>query len=103
MMEKNDKHPGTVDEAVDLLMEELSFGDRIIIANMKEEDLGILDFAIGKRLKSEFGFWNGNKKFLQSCRSEAGQQFIDDESASAFMIKRLWKKVQKTRVLRVVK
>jgi hypothetical protein len=55
-MEKNDKHPGTVDAAVDLLMEELSCGDRTIITNMKEEDLGILDFAIGKRLKSEFGF-----------------------------------------------
>jgi len=60
-MEKNDKHPATVDEAVNLLMDELSFGDRTIIANMKEEDLGLLDFAFRKRIKGEFGNGNGNK------------------------------------------
>ena len=40
-MEKNDKHPATVDEAVNLLMDELSFGDRTIIANIREEDLAM--------------------------------------------------------------
>jgi len=34
-MGKDSKYPATVDEAVDLLIEELSFGDRTIIANMK--------------------------------------------------------------------
>ncbi len=54
-MDKHNKRPTTVHEAVELLIEELSFGDRTIIANMKEEDLGILDFAIGIRLKGELG------------------------------------------------
>jgi len=102
-MEKNDKHPGTVDEAVNLLVEELSFGDRTIIANLKEEDIGILDFAFRKRIKGEFGLGNGNKKLLQSCRFGSGQPSIDLESASSFIIKKLCTRVQNTRVLRIVK
>ena len=57
-MEKNDKHTVTVDEAVDLLIDELSFGDRTIIANRKEEDIGDLDFVFRRRIMFEFGPWN---------------------------------------------
>ena len=99
-MEKNNKRPATVDEAVDLLIAELSFGDRTIIANMKERDL---DFAIGIRVKGEFGLRNGNKELLQSCCSESGQPSIDPDLASAFLIKSLWLRVQDTRVLKIVK
>ncbi len=102
-MDKNNKRPATVDEAVDLLIAELSFGDRTIIANMKERDLRDLDFAIGIRVKGEFGLRNGNKELLQSCCSESGQPSIDPDLASAFIIKRLWVRVQDTRVLKIVK
>jgi len=102
-MKKNDKHPATVDAAVNLLMDELSFGDRTIIANMKEEDIGLLDLAFRKRIKGELGLGNGNKELLQSCRLGSGQPSIDLESAAAFIIKRLWKTVQNSRVLKVVK
>jgi hypothetical protein len=40
---------------------------------------------------------------LQSCCFESGQLSIDPDLASAFIIKRLWVKVQDTRVLKVVK
>jgi hypothetical protein len=71
-MEKNNRRPITIDEAVDLLIEELSFGDRTIIANMKEEDLGDLDFAFGMQIKGEFGLGNKNEELLQSCRYKSG-------------------------------
>jgi hypothetical protein len=102
-MVKNNIHPVNVDEAVEPLMDELSFGDRTIIANMKEEDLDILDFAFRKRIEGEFELGNGNEELLQSCRFGSGQPSINLESASAFIIKRLWKTVQNTRVLKVVK
>ena len=102
-MKKNNKHPKTIDEAVDLLIEELSFGDRTIIANMKEEDLGDLDSAFGMRIKGEFGLGNGNKDLLISCSSESGQLLIETDLAAALIIKRLWTRVQDTPVLKVVK
>jgi len=102
-MEMNNPPPATVDEAVNLLMDELSFGDRTIIANMKEEDIGLLDFACRNRIKGELGLENGNKELLQSCRYGLGQSYIDLESASNFIIKKLWMRMQNTRVLRVVK
>ncbi len=84
---KNNGHPVTVEESVALLMEDLSFSDRTIIANMKEDDLGILDFAFRKRAKGEFGLGSGNAELLQSCRFGSGQPPIDLESALAFIIK----------------
>ena len=102
-MDKHNNLPKTVDEAVDLLIAELSFGDRTIIANMKEEDLESLDFAIGIRVRGEFGLENGNKQLLQSCRSESGLSSLDPNSAVAFIIERLWRNVQDTPVLKIVK
>jgi hypothetical protein len=103
VMEKNNKLPATVDEAVNFLMDELSFGDRTIIANMKEEDIGLLDFAFRNRIKGEFGLGNGNKKLLQSCRFGSGKPSIDLDSALAFIIRRLWNTVHNTRVMKAVK
>jgi len=102
-MEKNDKHPATVDEAVNLLMDELSFGDRTIIANMKEEDLGNLDSVFRRRIMLDFGLWNENNDLLQSCRHQSAHPSLDPNMASVFIIKRLWKTVHNTRVLKVVK
>jgi hypothetical protein len=102
-MDKHSKFPNTVDEAVDLLIEELSFGDRTIIANMQEEDLANLDVAFGMRIRVEFGLGNGNKNLLQSCCFESGQLLTEADLASAFIIKSLWKRVQDTPVLKVVK
>ena len=97
------KGPSTVDEAVDLLIEELSFGDRTIIANMQEAELANLDVVFGVRIKVEFGLGNGNKDLLQSCRHESDRPLIDPEMAAAILIKNLWKRVQDTPVLKVVK
>jgi len=60
-MNSHNKRPSTVDEAVDLLIEELSFGDRTIIANMRESDLVNLDLVFGMRIKVEFRL--GNVKY----------------------------------------
>ena len=102
-MDKLDRRPKAVDEAVNLLMKELSFGDRTIMANMREEDLANLDVAFGIRIKVEFGLGNGNKDLLQSCRLESGQPVADPELATAVIIKCLWKAIQDTPVLRVLK
>jgi hypothetical protein len=72
-MNKHNKRPGTIGEAVDLLIEELSFGDQTVIANMRESDLANLDVIFGMRIKVEFGLGNGNKDLLQSCRSDSGR------------------------------
>lgn len=102
-MNNHNKRPSTVDEAVDLLIEELSFGDRTIIANMRESELANLDVAFGMRIKVEFGLGNGNNDLLQSCRCESGRPIADPASATAIIIKSLWKRIQDTPVLKVVK
>jgi len=102
-MLKNDRHPVTVDEAVSLLMDELSFGDRTIIANMKQDDFRNLDFVFRNRIMFEFGLWNENDNLPKSCGHQSDQPSLDPDMASVFIFKRLWKTVQNTRVLRAVK
>ena len=73
------------------------------ISEIKEADLGILNFAIGIRVKDEFELEKGNNLLLQSCLSQLGKPSIDTDLASAFIIKRLWERVQHTPVLKIVK
>jgi hypothetical protein len=70
---------------------------------MKEDDLGILYFALGRRIKLKYGLEYGNQELLQFCGYESGQQSIDPYGATVFIIQRLWAKVQNTRVLKGVK
>ena len=102
-MDKFTIRPSTVDEAVELLMEELSFGDRTIVANMQEEDLANLDVVFGMRIRAEFRIGHGNKDLLESCRMESGQPTADTVLATSIIIKCLWKAIQDTPVLRVLK
>jgi len=69
---------------------------------MKGEDIEILDFAFKKRIKGEFGLKDGGEDLMQSCRFGSGRPSIDLEWASSFMTKCLWKRLQSTRVLKVV-
>ncbi|MFZ9021199.1 MAG: hypothetical protein ACO2ZX_13605, partial [Paracoccaceae bacterium] len=66
------------------------------ISEIKEADLGILNFAIGIRVKDEFELEKGNNLLLQSCLSQLGKPSIDTDLALAFIIKRLWETVQHT-------
>lgn len=102
-MVKNDKHPVTVNESVKLLMDELYSGDRTIIADMKEDDLRNLDFVFRNRIMFEFGLWSENDEMLKSCPHKSEQPSLDPDMASVFIIKRLWKTAQNSRVLKVVK
>jgi len=98
-----DKFPYTIDDAVHLLESELSFGDKCRIANIKQENLGDLDFTIGKRIRHEFRLGIDNASLLESCRDVSGNGYMTPSEASAFLLKTLWRKLRDGNVLRVVK
>lgn len=64
---KSGKQPKTVEEAVDLLIKDLSLKDRTTIANMAEIELSTLYLNLGKYIQNEFGIWSGNRELIQSC------------------------------------
>ena len=95
--------PKTVEEAVDIIISELSLKDKSTLANIRTEDLGSLQLSLGEFIRNHFGLWGENAELLESCRIVSGEDNIDADRASLVIISEIWKKLQKTHKLRLVK
>ncbi len=95
--------PRTVGEAVMRLKEALPLKDRAIIANLRSEELDHLGTGLSDYIKQNFGLYTGNAELLQSC-AQLGSlvQPLPDE-ACVVILRALWKDLQTTHKLRIVK
>jgi len=95
--------PLTVDQAVDKLLSRLSLREKTMIANIPEDNLLNLYHSLEDPIQNEFKLWLGNDALMESCRAISGQQVIDGLNAALIILNTLWKSLQKTNVLRIVK
>ena len=95
--------PQTVDVAVDRLLSEMALKDKTTMANMTENELTNLDMTLGKYIMNKFGLWSGNRALLESCRTLSETKFNNEDDAAKVIILALWKRLQNTHKLRVVK
>ena len=96
--------PYTVEQVVELLYDELSRRDRVVMAQLSEGDLDSLLYAtIAKQIRKEFEIYNGNTKLLDSCCRYIGRKYKSYEDPVMVIIKELWKKAKKTHLLHLVK
>ncbi len=95
--------PQSVDEALSRLISELSLKDKTIIANMREKDLVSLHLSLGEYIRNKFELLAGNGELMKSCRSVSGKDDLNEDDASAIIIKKLREKLRETHILRVVK
>jgi hypothetical protein len=100
--DKNLKRPITVNEAVDRLMSEMKLKDQITLAKIHENDLVNLHFTIGMWIRNNF-VYPRNDKLLQSCRVVSRDKFLHYAQLHMVIIRELWKKLQKTHRLKVIK
>ena len=100
--DKNIRKPETVDEAVGRLMSEMSLKDLNKVARMSEDDLVNLHFTVGMWIRNNFGYPR-NDKLLQSCREVSRDKYLHFAQMHMVIIRELWKKLQKTHKLKVVK
>lgn len=95
--------PYTVEQVVDLLYDDLSLRDRVIIANLSENDLdSSLYKAMAKTIRKEFNIYSGNKELLGSCCSYIGRKYDSYEDPEMVIIKELWRKAKQTHRLHLV-
>jgi hypothetical protein len=94
--------PWTVDEAVEQLMVDMSFRDKARIANMNKEKLSQFHYASGLEIRKKLQL-RINYRLLEDCRAISGQQAINPRNASYIIVKELWKKLQQTHGLRIIK
>jgi len=95
--------PSSLVQAVQRLTAQMSLKDKATLANMLEDELPQLHFTLGSYIIKKFGLLSGNARLMESCRLEAGGKLQNEEEAAGVIIKALWKKLQQTHKLRVVK
>jgi hypothetical protein len=95
--------PGSVDEVVNLLSDDLSLRDKVLMAHLSEDKLDTSVYlAMAKSIRREFGLYNGNTELLDSCCSYLGREYDTYEDPAMVIMKELWKKLRKTHNLRLI-
>ena len=100
---KTEKHPDTVEEAIDRLSAELTLRQKVRIASLKEDELDALYYSLGAYIRQNFGLEDGNKKLVESCRTVTGKHDLHEDDAPLFIIRQFWKRIRETHPLRIVK
>jgi len=94
--------PRTVDQAVEILIKDMTLFDKTSIARMEEHELDGIHLSLGSYIRTAFGLWAGNEALLQDCRSKSDKDDLHENEAPSFIIKALWKQLRKTHVLRIL-
>lgn len=95
--------PGTVDEVVELLYNDLPLREKVVMANLSEDQLdSAVYLAMAKTIRKEFGLYHGNSDLLRSCQSYLGSKYDRYEDPAMVILKELWKKIKKTHNIRLV-
>ena len=96
-------YPKTVREAIESLLLELSSKEKSKMARMKETELSNLQHSLGRHILEKFGLSTGNTSLMQSCSEVSGKNNLKKAPASAVIIRELWKRLQESHSLRIVK
>jgi hypothetical protein len=95
--------PRNVEEVVDLLSEDLSLRDRVMMAGMEEANLPQVYNALSGVLRREFGLVSENTPLLRSCVRKA-RSYNNGlmEDPAMVIIRSLWLKLRRSHTLHVV-
>lgn len=93
--------PGSVKEALDLLIRVLPLKDRATIANMSAAELPQLMPTVGEYVLTRF-LAGGNPALMNSCHWVARKAVTTDAAAAGVILRELWKRLKKTHTLRRV-
>lgn len=94
--------PSTVEEAVEILIDELPLKDKVAIANAGTDEVGELTIDLVNHVRNAYGLLSVNKALWRSCSKSAGGEIEHPDDASAVIIARLVMELVKTHKLNSV-
>ena len=95
--------PHTVEQVVELLYQDISLRDKVVMANLSESDLNSSIYsAMAKTIRTEFRLYSGNTDLLNSCCRYIGREYENYEDPVMVIMKELWGKAKKTHKLHLV-
>jgi hypothetical protein len=93
--------PKNIEEAVAMLIDEISIKDRVRIASMTPSQVTMLNIGLGRYIRNRCGLWAGNKALMTSCAKAAGLDAIHEDQASAIIIQKFAATLSKSHRIRV--
>jgi hypothetical protein len=102
-MNKTEKEPHNVADAVERLIGSMPIKDKAKVANMSPDELPALHLSLGEYIINNFGLLSGNQKLMHSCRSASKEILRHEKDAVTVIIAALWEELQQTHKLRVIK
>ncbi|HPC74650.1 MAG TPA: hypothetical protein P5551_08495 [Syntrophales bacterium] len=67
----NEPPPATVSEAVNHIIDRMSFKTRVAVAHMSDEEVAIFNvFGWGEGIREDFGLWEENENLMEDCCAE---------------------------------
>ena len=91
--ETDESYPSNVGQAVQHLLYNLPFRDKVEVAIKTESELPKLQYSLGKYIQSEFGL-GSNMSLIESCLPLSDSGVINSEDASQIIIKEFWKQLK---------
>ena len=94
--EVNNSYPTNVSQAVQHLLYNLPFKDKVEVAIKTENELPELRNSLGKYIQYEFGL-DANMSLIESCLLHSQSRAINSEDASQIIIREFWKQLKVAR------
>jgi hypothetical protein len=98
-----DRPSATVFDAVAHLVSSLPLKEKSAIAACKLDDLLQPDHPLNRQIQRVFYLQTGNNSLLKSCAQTDGKRSVTPQEASRIIAKALWKNLQETHRLRIIK
>lgn len=95
--------PQSVEEAVEMLIAELSAKTKSRIAGRTSKDLADFEKVLARYIIDRFALESENRTLLESCRDISHKSSIDAYNAAIVITDRLWERLREMGQLRVVK
>jgi hypothetical protein len=97
--------PYLLDALITDMIAEMPLEDRVSTANLEESEIRILQLTLRRYVKHRLDQLNetGNEKLKKECIAVTGIKSLNDAEAASVILKELWKRLQETHRLRVVK
>jgi hypothetical protein len=94
--------PKSIDEAVQLLLDNFSFKEKSRLARSSEKDAAELFFHLGEFIRNELRWWEENPKLMAACLEKSRTAEWKTADASDVIIGRFIRSIQKSHSLRLV-
>lgn len=95
--------PKTAESVIDIIINEMHLKDRILLANLREEEIAPLQLTIGLYIKKKLDIWLKDETLSHLCVQAAEKENMDKSNMPMVIIKLMWKRLKDTHRLRVVK